>query len=154
MKGEKLDLFSHLVDADAAGAIRSAMSQRSLMLDSELAIIAGTDTTSTTLASSIYLLALHPDKLQLLREDIDECFTSINDFAYESISKKTYVNGIINEALRLFPPVPAGMQRQTPPEGIMVNGTHIPGNVSVTCPTWVIHRGKHPGKISQVRADI
>lgn len=42
--------------------------------DSALAIIAGADTTSTTLSVLFYFLLIHPEYFQRLRDEIDEFF--------------------------------------------------------------------------------
>ncbi|KAF2194471.1 hypothetical protein K469DRAFT_531149, partial [Zopfia rhizophila CBS 207.26] len=49
---------------------------------------------------------------------------------------------IINETLRLYPPVPSCLQHLTPPEGTMIAGRWVPGNMNVSTPTYAIHRGK------------
>ncbi len=37
---------------------------------------------------------------------------------------------VLNESLRLYPPVTAGLVRMTPPEGSMIAGQYVAGNVS------------------------
>ena len=51
-----------------------------------------------------------------------------------------HLNGVINETLRLYPGVPTAMQRLTPPEGLDINGTFVPGNTVVYCPQYAICR--------------
>ncbi|KAH8637303.1 benzoate 4-monooxygenase [Alternaria alternata] len=53
---------------------------------------------------------------------------------------KPYLTGIINESLRLHPPVPSGLQRVTPAEGAIIAGRYIPGHMNVTTPTYALHR--------------
>ena len=60
----------------------------------------------------------------------------------EKIANLDHLNAIINETLRLHPPVPTLLQRKTPPEGITVGGTHIPGNTIVSCPQYVLGRSE------------
>jgi cytochrome P450 len=52
----------------------------------------------------------------------------------------THLNGIIYEALRLHPPIPSGLLRVTPPEGISFEGVYIPGGVTVSVPTHPLGR--------------
>lgn len=61
---------------------------------------------------------------------------------HEKIAHLEHLNAIINETLRLHPPVPSLLQRKTPPEGITVEGTYIPGNTVVACPQYVLGRSK------------
>lgn len=60
----------------------------------------------------------------------------------EKIANLDYLNAIINETLRLHPPVPTLLQRKTPPEGITVEGTYVPGNTIVSCPQYVLGRSE------------
>ena len=113
-----------------------------LVYDSELAIVAGTDTTSTTLTALVYLLAKHPDKLERLQAEIDPLVTSVHCFSHQTVVGLPLLEGCINEALRLYPAVPSGVQRLTPPEGVAIAGRMIPGNTLVSTPTYTIHRGK------------
>jgi cytochrome P450 len=57
-----------------------------------------------------------------------------------NIQDAVYLNGVINEALRLHPPVPSGVLRQTPLEGLMLNGVFIPGDIIVSSPSWTMGR--------------
>ena len=56
------------------------------------------------------------------------------------IPDAVYLNGVINEALRLHPPVPSGVLRQTPPEGLVLDGVFILGDIIVSSPSWSIGR--------------
>lgn len=42
--------------------------------------------------------------------------------------------------MRLHPAVPSGLQRVTPPQGIEIDGTYIPGNTFVKIPIHTLQR--------------
>lgn len=50
------------------------------------------------------------------------------------------LDGYINEALRLHPAVPSGVQRETPSDGITVGDHYIPGNIIIWMPIHTIQR--------------
>jgi tryprostatin B 6-hydroxylase len=100
------------------------------------------DTTATTLAAIIYELAQHPEHVALLREELAPHIESSGEVLNEKISNLKHLNAVINEALRMHPPVPTALQRKTPPEGITVDGTYIPGNTTVICPQYVLGKSK------------
>ncbi|KAI1421256.1 cytochrome P450 [Xylaria sp. FL1777] len=109
--------------------------------DTQLIIVAGSDTVSTTLTSIFRYLAQHPHHIGLLRAEIDPLQpTARGDYIYTELTNLRHLNGVINEALRLFPPVPTVIPRITPPEGLDIDGTFIPGNTTVFCPQYVIGR--------------
>lgn len=49
------------------------------------------------------------------------------------------MESIINETLRLYPPVLFGSQRVTPPEGIQIEDVYIPGDMVLYMPSWQLH---------------
>jgi cytochrome P450 len=49
------------------------------------------------------------------------------------------LESVINETMRLYPPVLFGSQRVTPPEGLRIGNVYIPGDIVVYMPTWQLH---------------
>ncbi|KAH8689533.1 putative cytochrome P450 [Talaromyces proteolyticus] len=112
-----------------------------LVGDSQLMMAAGGDTTATTLSSIIYELCLHPEQIEQLRQLVGPYMTDPSgDVLSEKIAHIEHLNGVIYEALRLHPPVPAIIQRKTPPEGIWVDDVFVPGETSVFCPQYALGR--------------
>lgn len=101
------------------------------------------DTTATTLSNIIYQLGRYEEHIDLLRAELAPFATgSSGEILHEKIAHLDHLNGIIYESLRLHPPVPTALQRKSPPEGIEIDGTFIPGNVTVFCPQYVIGRNE------------
>jgi tryprostatin B 6-hydroxylase len=65
---------------------------------------------------------------------------SDGEYSFKDLQGAHHLNGFINETLRLHPPVPSGTLRVTPPEGIMVGETFIPGNITVVSPSYTVGR--------------
>lgn len=107
--------------------------------DSRLIIVAGSDTTAATLTHLFYHLAQDPETVKKLRQELDPLN---GDFSFIALEKLDYLNGLINETLRMHPPVPSGVPRTTPPEGLQIGSTYIPGGVTVKIPYYTIHRGR------------
>lgn len=107
--------------------------------DSRLCIVAGSDTTAATLAHLFYHLALEPSVAQKLRKELKP-YMNGDAVTNTDVQNNDYLNGVIYETLRLHPPVPTALNRNTPPEGIEIAGTHIPGNADVWCPQYVLGR--------------
>ena len=99
------------------------------------------DTTAATLTSLFFELATHQNTLTTLRAELDEYFAEGESVDSTSLTKLSYLSAAIDEALRLHPPVPSGLQRVTPPEGLMVGEIFVPGKTIVQVPLHTIHRG-------------
>ena len=103
-------------------------------------IQAGSDTTAPTLTFLFYLIAQNP-------EDADKIYAELADIDpmdLNTVSTLPHLNGTINEAMRLYSVTPTTVSRQTPPQGVMLGGTRIPGNTKVISPRWVIFRRGSP----------
>ncbi|KAL2860842.1 cytochrome P450 [Aspergillus lucknowensis] len=101
-----------------------------LHLDSKLIIVAGSDTTSTAMSFLFYYIARDPGLLERLREEIESLIND-GEIEHRKIQHAPLLNGCINEALRLHPPVPSGLHRKAPPEGVYIGEQWIPGNTEM-----------------------
>jgi cytochrome P450 len=106
----------------------------------KLQLTDSSDTTAATLTFIFYYLAKDPTKVAKLRAELDPLRNSDGQFTGKDLQDADYLNGTINESLRLHPPVPSGLLRVTPPEGISVGKTFIPGGVTVLTPPYTIGR--------------
>ncbi|KAH7882560.1 cytochrome P450 [Phlebopus sp. FC_14] len=68
-------------------------------------LLAGRDTTASTLTLAIYLLAMHPEALSRLREEVLEKVGPTRRPTYDDIREMKYLRAVLNETLRLFPVV-------------------------------------------------
>lgn len=75
-----------------------------------------------------------------LRQELNSLRESDGSFSFKPLQSAELLNAIINETLRLHPPVPSGTLRLTPPEGIKIGETFIPGHTTVVSPSYSIGR--------------
>ncbi|KAJ9577522.1 hypothetical protein L9F63_005895, partial [Diploptera punctata] len=68
--------------------------------------IAGFETSSTTVTFCLYELACNPDIQARLREEIDTVLNKYNgDITYEAVNEMNYLEKVVNETLRMYPPL-------------------------------------------------
>lgn len=103
-------------------------------------IVGGSDTTAATLTYIFYHLASDPSQVAKLRAELEPLLQGRPELDPKDVSAAKHLNGVIHEALRLHPPIPSGFPRLTPPEGITVNGTYVPGGTTVVIPLWTMSR--------------
>jgi cytochrome P450 family 4 len=66
---------------------------------------AGHDTTSTAIAFTLYLISIHPECQQKLLKEIDDVIGD-GEVTFKSLNEFRYLDLVIKESLRLYPPVP------------------------------------------------
>ena len=77
--------------------------------------------------------------MKLLRQDL----AGVIDLSDNRLlATLPYLTALINETLRLHPPVPSGGLRDTPPEGILTGQTWIPGDTTVLIPQYSLGRSE------------
>lgn len=93
-------------------------------------IIAGSETTATTLSGLVFNLKRNPEALQLLLDEIRGTFATEQEISMKSAASLQYLQACIHETLRIYPPVPETPPRRSP--GAQINGEYIPEGVSIT----------------------
>ncbi|CAN4092638.1 unnamed protein product [Withania somnifera] len=100
---------------------------------------AGTETTSMTIQWAMRLLLAHPEAFHKLRADIDREVGNERLLSESDITKLPYLQYVINETLRLYPPVPLVLPHYSL-EDCTVGGYHVPKNTILMVNVWAIHR--------------
>ncbi|KAI1432488.1 cytochrome P450 [Xylaria sp. CBS 124048] len=106
-------------------------------------LAAGHETTSSALSWACYLLTKHPEMQDKLREEIRQVLPAGSEID-ESIDlagifeQLPYLNGIINETLRLYPTVPLTMRQAIRDSELA--GQFIPKGVTVVLSMWQMNR--------------
>ncbi|XP_058057479.1 probable cytochrome P450 6a20 [Anopheles bellator] len=95
---------------------------------------AGFETSATTMACALHLLAKHPETQAKGRQCVRDVLSKHNgQLSYDAIMQMEYVEWIINETLRLYPPV-ATLHRITTQPYRLPNGKLLPQGVGVIVP--------------------
>ncbi|KAA8893250.1 cytochrome P450 [Sphaerosporella brunnea] len=117
------DIFTHLLGEDIETGKKLTYSE--LNANAQLLIVAGSDTTSTVLSNVFRELSLHPDVQEKLYQEIHAA-AEAGPFDCQNTKNLPYLQAVIDETLRLWPPVPAGAQAQTGPAGATIAGRFVP----------------------------
>lgn len=101
-----------------------------LISNSSILIIAGSETTATILSGVTYLLLTAPEAMAKVINEVRSSFNSNEEITIYSASSLKYMIACLDEALRIYPPTPAGFARIVPKEGDFIAGKWVPGGVS------------------------
>ncbi|EKM55699.1 uncharacterized protein PHACADRAFT_256510 [Phanerochaete carnosa HHB-10118-sp] len=142
------DFLSHLVAAhDDQGR---PLSQQELTSEAISLIVAGSDTTSTSIAAITYHVARTQDVQAKLQEELDDALgvpdassNADNVVApFDLVKNLAYLQDVINEGLRLHSTIGVGLPREVPEEGLTVAGKALLPGTHVSCPLYTLHRLK------------
>ncbi|KAF2233206.1 putative cytochrome P450 monooxygenase [Viridothelium virens] len=116
------------------------VSTSALVSEASLLIVAGSDTTSTALANTIFHLLNNPKTLSALSSEIRDQFQHVDEIAPgKKLAECSYLRACIDESLRLSPPVPSLMSREVLPGGLQIGGNFFPAGTDVGVPHYTAH---------------
>lgn len=99
-------------------------------------VLAGSETTATTLSGITYLLLKHPRVMDKVTREVRGMFKTKDEIDMNSVMSLKYMLAVINESLRLYPPVVSSLVREVPRGcgGVNIAGRHVPEGVSFVFP--------------------
>ena len=131
-------LLRHKPDQDA-------LTDQEIIINTSMLVIAGSETTATAMAGVTFWLLRTPAALKKATEEVRRLFQKDIDIDFSSATsmRVPYVAACIEEALRMYPPTPAGLPRVVEND-IVVAGNSVPKNVSDSYITSSIGSLKEP----------
>ncbi|KAJ7158153.1 cytochrome P450 [Mycena filopes] len=111
------DIMSLLVKGNAMADGEMHLADDELVACVSMIIFAATDTTSSSMNRLFHVLALYPDVQERLREEI--LTAGREHLEYDAIDALPYLDGVVREVLRLYPPVAPVMYRQAMADAVL-----------------------------------
>lgn len=133
--GDFIDVMLSLLDDSMFGYSRETIIKATAMT----LIIAGADTTSITLTWILSNLLNNRRSLQLAQEELDLKVGRERWAEDSDIGNLVYIQAIIKETLRLYPPGPLSVPHEATKD-FCVAGYHIPKGTRLFANLWKLHR--------------
>lgn len=108
------------------------MSYEELIGTCRVFLVAGSETTATLLSGAIFYLLKNPDVMDRLRREVREAFPTADDITMRAVNnsgKLPYMEAVLQESFRCYPPVPSTLPRITGSEGAFIEGKFVPPGV-------------------------
>ena len=102
-------------------------------------LVAGHDTSTTLLAWAVYMLSQHPDIAARAQAEMDGVLGP-DAPTLETLNRLTYLEQVINETMRLYPPLHLGNRR--PAVDLEFQGYRLPAGTRLMYSPFLTHR--HP----------
>ncbi|MFD7641933.1 cytochrome P450 [Kitasatospora sp. NPDC059795] len=136
--GTRDDVLSRLVDATAGE--RDPVARRARMRDELVTLLlAGHDTTASTLGWTLYLLDRHPEVGDRVRAEVDDVLGDRLP-TFEDMHRLSYTSMVLQEVMRLYPAVWLLPRKALAADEI--GGYRVPAGADVVLCPYTLHR--HP----------
>ncbi|KAK8237692.1 cytochrome P450 [Phyllosticta capitalensis] len=121
--------------------VSKGFSQTQLESETLIQITVGSDSTASGIRMTLYHVFTNPSVLQALRKELDTALAAgrldrpvLSD---SQARRLPYLQSVIREGLRMYPPVIARLAKQVPPGGdVLPDGRFVPGGVHVGWNSW------------------
>ncbi|XP_061602294.1 cholesterol 24-hydroxylase-like [Cololabis saira] len=100
--------------------------------------IAGQETTANQLGFCIMELGRHPEILEKVKKEVDDVIGMKQEISYDDLGKLIYLSQVLKETLRMYPTAP-GTSRDLP-EGLVIDGIHVPRGATCVFSSFVCGR--------------
>ncbi|GFP83437.1 cytochrome p450 83b1 [Phtheirospermum japonicum] len=121
MDGDILDLLIPLKEERSSSVQLDWEHIKGILLD---VLVAGSDTSAATITWAMTALIKKPSTLQKAHEEIRSSIGNKGKVDKDDIDKPPYLKAVVKETLRLYPPVPLSLPRETR-KPCLVNGYEI-----------------------------
>jgi cytochrome P450 len=96
------------------------------------------DTTVSGLVVLFLHLAYYQDYQEKVREEVEQSFA---DNTYTCARPQTLLDAVINESLRVAPPILFNLQRYPPKGGLQIGDVYIPEGTNCCMGAYQLHHG-------------
>ena len=134
--GDKDSIIGRLLDARDKET-GEPLDDRALRNEAAVLLLAGHETTASSLAWTWYILSQMPEIEAKLHTELDRVLGG-RPPTHADVPKLVYTRAVFEEVLRLYPPIPFLTREALRDENF--HGCHIPrGSLILVCP-WLLHR--------------
>lgn len=132
---EYTDLLQLLMDTNKD--TKDGFSDLKIISNAILFFIAGYETTSTLLTWTSYALVMNPHVQETLYQELKQAYDENGNFNYDVLFELKYLDAVMNETLRMYPPVPT-VERVATDDYILPNGIKIEKGNPIRVPVYLI----------------
>ena len=116
-------------------------------------IIAGSDTTSTAMAATLFYLVRNPSALARATEEVRSKFSDVEEIRQgATLTSCSYLRACIDEAMRMSPSVGGLLPREVLAGGMTICDEFVPAGTVVGTPHYAVHHHEeyYPSPFSYV----
>uniref|UniRef100_A0A672IWX2 unspecific monooxygenase n=1 Tax=Salarias fasciatus TaxID=181472 RepID=A0A672IWX2_SALFA len=116
----------------------TGLTDHEIISQATMMVFAGYETNASALTFLAYSLATNPQIMKRLQREIDSTFPNKESIQYEALMQMEYLDCVVSECLRLYPP--ALRLERVAKETVKINGVTVPKGMLVMVPVYALHR--------------
>ncbi|KAM0450923.1 hypothetical protein ACHAO4_006315 [Trichoderma viride] len=133
------DIFSFLKDCKDPDT-GAELTPIELSTETALFVVAGSDTTSASMAGVAHYLTGSSSTYRKAAEEVRTTFSSLDEIVFgPKLNSCAYLRAVIDESLRMSPPGGAALWREVETGGALIDGTYVPEGTDVAVGIYSIH---------------
>ena len=134
LKSDRPDFIKYILENNREGG----MTREDINSTVTLLVLAGSETSATTLTAATYYSLNHPRVFERLKKEIRDAFDhDLSSVTVSAVSELPYLHAVITEALRLHPNNPVSVCRQVD-RPVEICGVMVPPGVSFPARIFVV----------------
>uniref|UniRef100_A0A2P2NYX6 Uncharacterized protein MANES_11G098600 n=1 Tax=Rhizophora mucronata TaxID=61149 RepID=A0A2P2NYX6_RHIMU len=133
------DLLDVILRLQGSGSLQCPITSKALKAVILDVFIAGTDTSSVTTEWAMAEMMKNPIVFKKAQAEVRQAFKGKKTITEADVQELTYIKYVVKEALRLHPPAPLLVPRDTR-EDCEINGYRVPAKTKLIVNAWAIGR--------------
>ena len=136
---ERGDFWDNVLKHSNKGDGEKGMTVEEMKSNASNMVLAGSETTATLLSGCIYQLLRNPSAMAKITSEIRSAFSSSDEIDLFNVGKLKYTLAVLDETMRIYPPVPTPAARVVPKGGDTVAGEFLPEGTTISLPQYAAY---------------
>ncbi|KAH6894738.1 cytochrome P450 [Thelonectria olida] len=116
------------------------LTKQEVITNASVFLVAGSETSATAISAAVFYLASDQLKLATLAQEVRSSFKHESEITSTGLQGLPYLNAVLEESLRMYPPVAGALPRKIAKGGCVLLGRHVPENTLVSIWQWPLYR--------------
>ncbi|KAM0809587.1 hypothetical protein AB5N19_09931 [Seiridium cardinale] len=124
------------------GEDKRSVSFDEVHVNGTLLVLAASETTGSLLCGLMFYILANDTVRSRLEEEIHSAFEDESQITLAAATNLPFLHAVVEETLRIYPPVPIGLPRIVPKGGSIISGKFVPEGTTVSVAQYAAYRSE------------